>query len=177
MSEMRNPPYRSTSFKLRSFDHAVYNDYQELAKRWDWAEPPASRRGIWLYADGVMVLGVGLFTSDAYIQAEDLLTNPDVPLRVRREAIVLAARHFMTYAILDNRIPRMTVGPPSLRRLLERTGFKVQPALPMYGHPLEATMTRRVRLPEAASPDEPPAAPKPKKRARKARSRARARTK
>ena len=114
-------------------------------------------RGIWsppLHAEGIFVLdetgmfvaGVQLFSAGPYLLAEDLATEPMMPLRLRHSAVALIATHAAGYAIASCKTLRMTVRSKGLRMMLKRLGFKTQAALPMFFLPAE------LRYPQKRTP-------------------------
>lgn len=147
MSTIKNPSRRSTSrLTLTPITEQIFAAYEELRRRHGFGPAPRHREGIWLCDEtGRLVLGAGLFPDHAYCFAEDLVTHPEVSTRIRRDAIVLAARYFISYCAMRQLTPRMTVTHRGLAKLLAKNGFKGHQVAHMMGIPPEVHAYSRPR--------------------------------
>lgn len=106
-----------------------------------------------------MVSAVGIHETDGSIlMAEDFVTNPEVPIGVRVEAVQYTIEAMKAYASMSGRLLMATVSNQHLGHLMAGNGFRQMPGVVMFYPtldtpvaPVRAILTKKEEAPEEAS--------------------------
>lgn len=122
--------------------------------------------GVWVAADGVLVAGVGIWsTSGPWAFAEHLATDPKAPKRVAHRAVVLLVQTLRAYSAMRGKFVFCIIRHKGIARILKRNHFEQPPGVLFFPNPEVSLggMPERPRRPLA--PVERPVVPKPRKKA------------
>ncbi len=85
--------------------------------------PQMPEAGFAAMGDGYFAAGVCLFPAQRLCVAEFLVTNPEIPMWERHQAVVEMGQAFVQYAAVACKTPWVMVRSPGLARALIRAGF------------------------------------------------------
>lgn len=86
--------------------------------------------------DQTLIAGVLLYpTGGEYVFAENMTTNPMVPLKVRHRAVYEVIDGVVRYCAIRGKHPMLHIRHKSLAKMLNRYGFVAQPTVVMTLYP------------------------------------------
>lgn len=95
--------------------------------------PTIQPDGVWVgLSDWTLVAGVLLYpTPGEYVFAENLVTNPMAPARLRHGAVNVVIDGVLRYAAMRGKHPFVIVRHRSIAKMLQKWGFVTQPGVAM----------------------------------------------
>lgn len=82
---------------------------------------------------GHFAAGVAIYPADRLVVAEFLVTNPDIPMWERHQAVVEMGKALQTYGLVANKTPMVMVRHRGIARVLTKLGFATNGAACFVG--------------------------------------------
>lgn len=104
--------------------YSVWKEYVQACEVRKFPVPAPPEAGFAVLTDqGHFAAGVCLYPAQRLCVAEFLVTNPEIPMWERHQAVVEMAKAFVTYAAVACKTPWVMVRSNGLARALVRAGF------------------------------------------------------